>query len=91
MDCFIEGNELLMKMIKKDRQKTIKKMRRNFDLVQMMISYFSDKMAKRRAVLIWAIEKSKTHVFRPSARQVAYRNIMKARRLAGVTNPQALS
>ena len=41
-----------MKMIRKDRQKAIEKMRRKFDLVQIMISYFSNRMAKRRVVLL---------------------------------------
>ena len=87
-DGFVEGNDLLMKTIKQDRQKAIQKMRRKFDLVEMAISYFVNKMTKRRAVLIRAIEKSKTQVFHPTDRQVRYRDLMKARRLAGLTNPQ---
>ena len=51
-DGFVEGNDLLMKIIKEDRQKAIQKMRSMFDLVQMAISYFANKMEKRRAVLI---------------------------------------
>ena len=87
-DGFVDGNDLLMKTIKQDRQKAIQKMRRKYELVQMAISYFANKMARRRAVLLRAIEKSKTHTFIPSERQIRYRDIMKARRREGLTNPQ---
>ena len=46
-DSFVDGNDLLMKTIKADRQKAIRKMRRKFDLVQMAISYFSTQMESR--------------------------------------------
>ena len=62
-DCFVEGDQLLMKTIKEDRKKAIAKMRQKFDLVQMSIAYFCNKMEKRRAILLQAMEKSKSHVF----------------------------
>ena len=43
-DSFVGGNESLMKTIVKDREKAIWKMRRNFDLVQMSISYSTKMM-----------------------------------------------
>ena len=88
-DCFVEGDQLLMKTIKEDKKKAIAKMRRKFDLVQMSIAYFCNKMEKRRATLLQAMEKSKTHVFVLSSRDLEVRKIMKARRAAGLTNPQS--
>ena len=90
-DCFVEGDQLLMKTIKEDRKKAIAKMRRKFDLVQMSIAYFCNKMEKRRAILLQAMEKLKTHVFVLSATNLEVRKIMKARRAAGLTNPQSKS
>ena len=88
-DCFVHGDQLLMKTIKEDRKKAIAKMKRKFTLVQMSIDYFCNKMEKRRAILLHAIDKSKTHVFVLSARDHKVQNIMMTRRAAGLTNPQS--
>ena len=87
--CFVEGDLLLMKTIKEDRNKAIAKMRQKFDLVQMSIAYFCNKMDKMRVILLQAMEKSQTRVFVLSARDLEVRNITKARRVAGLTNPQS--
>ena len=62
-DSFVAGNDLLLKTIKKDREKAIQKMRRKFDSVQMSIDYFTNLMDQRRKVLIKAIQKSKDGCF----------------------------
>ena len=90
-DGFVHGNDLLMKTIKQERQNAIQKMRRKFELVQMAISYFANKMARRRRVLLRAIDKSKSQTFIPSDRQIRYRDIMRARRLEGLTNPKEMT
>ena len=87
VDSFVDGNEILTRLIVKERQKAIRKMKRKFDLVQMSINYFNTMMEERRASLKHSIEKSKVHVFLPSKRDVEYRRIMKERRRLGLTNP----
>ena len=85
-DGFVYGDSLMMKSIKKNREKAIRRTHRKFELVQMSINYFAKQMEMRGASLKRSIARSQTHVFVPSQRGLQYRKSMKERRLNNLTN-----